>query len=353
MRIAQIPGGEVRVSPNLINTPYSVALICYLLSEGLVKRGHKVTLFVTSDSKTSAKIAPNWYTSRYCKKYLKTDEDKIEFFKKYCQNVLLQAKDFDIFHVHEIFSFGILRFLKKNNLPLVATLHSPTLRKKHMDLKSVNWVALSQSQMKNNPKVNFVGKVHNGIPFELYPFSEKPGKYLFFIGRISPEKGVLEAIQIAKESNKKLLIAGPFSPYPNHLNYIKRVKKALKENKKNIVYLGTIKNFKQKVRYLKNAFAVLFPIKWEEPFGLVMIEAMACGTPVIAFNRGAVPEIIKDGVSGFIVKTREEMVQAIEKIEMLDRKKCREWVKQNFTVEKMVEGYEKIYQKLIMKYHKI
>ncbi len=349
MKIALVPGGELRFSPNLIDSPYSVALICFLLGEELIKRGHEVTLFVTSDSKISSKIASNWMSSSYIKKYFKTDKARTKLLEIYLQNIISQAKNFDVIHIHEVF-LGVIRSLKKlKNPPVIATFHNPLFYKKDKNLKKFKFIAISQSQIKNNSDFNFIGKAPNGLSVNLYSFNERPKDYLFWIGRICPQKGVLEAIKVAKETKRKLLIAGGFSKFPYHLNYIKRFKEEIRKNK-NVKYLGEIKNLEQKVEYLKNAFCLLAPIKWEEPFGLVLVEAMACGTPVIAFKRGAVPEIVRDGITGFVVKNQNEMIKAVKKIEGIDRRKCRQWVEENFTVEKMVDGYEKIYKEVIEKH---
>lgn len=347
MRIAQVPGDQIPFSPKLIQSPYSITTISYLLSEELVKRGHKVTVFVPSDSKTSAKIAPGWISStdNRFKKYKFGSKERYNIFVNYCRNVLSQAENFDIIHVHDLF-LGTFRFLKDIKTPVLGTFHNPRFYKKDKKFSNVMFAGISQRQIDNNPGFNFIGKVYNGIPYQIYPFNKKPKNYLFFMGRISPEKGVLEAIKVAKKTKRRLFIAGPIPPH--HKSYVKKVLEEIKKNK-NIKYLGLIRGFKKKVEYLKNALSLLAPIKWEEPFGLVMVEAMACGTPVIAFNRGAVPEVVENGKTGFIVDNVWQMAKIIEDIPKISREECRKWVEKNFTVKKMTDGYEEIYKKIISK----
>jgi len=348
MKIAQVPGDQIPFSPKLINSPYSISMISYLLTEELVKRSHEVTAFVPSDSKTSAKIAPCWISStdpRF-KKYKFASKERYELFKKYCQNVISQSNNFDIIHIHDLF-LGTLKFLKNIETPVVATFHNPRFYKKDKKFSDFMFIGISQKQIDNNPGFNFIGKVYNGILIEKFSFNEKPKDYLFWMGRISPEKGPLEAIKVANRIKKKLILAGPLTPH--HKSYQKKVLREARKSKY-VEYTGVVKNFKEKINLYKNALCFLSPLKWEEPFGLTMIEAMACGTPVVAFNRGSAPELIKDGQTGFIVKNTKEMASAVEKIKNLDRKNCRKWVEKNFTVEKMAEGYEKIYEKVIRKW---
>jgi glycosyltransferase involved in cell wall biosynthesis len=181
-----------------------------------------------------------------------------------------------------------------------------------------------------------------------FEFNPQPKDYLFFLGRISPEKGPLKAIKAAKLAKKRLLIAAKIDPVDKEY-FQKKVKPLL--DGRQIKYIGEVGK-KRKVQLLKNALALLAPIQWEEPFGLFMTEAMACGTPVIAFKRGSVPEIVKNGKTGFVVKNIQEMVRAIKKINQIDRKKCRERVIKKFSVEVMTTGYEKVYYKLLKKKNK-
>lgn len=346
MKIAQVPGDQIPFSPKLATSPSSISTISYLLSEELVKRGHEVTAFVPTNSKTSAKVAEGWIpsTDPRFKRYKFGSRERYQLFKDYCRNVYLQSTKFDIIHVHDLY-LGIFKFLKNIKTPVIGTFHNPHFYKKDKKhFSKTKFIAISKSQINNNQGYNFIGMVHNGILAEQFSFNNKPKDYLFWIGRISPEKGPLEAIKIANKVKKKLIMAGPIPPY--HKKYVKWFLSEVKKSKF-VKYIGAISSFRKKINYYKNAYALIFPIKWEEPFGLVMVEAMACGTPVIAFNRGSVPEIIKNGRTGFIVENIYQMSKAIEKITQISRRECRQWVEKNFTVQKMAEGYEKIYKKVI------
>lgn len=349
MKIAQVPGDQIPFSPQLTSSTFSVTMIAYLLTEELVKRGHEVTAFVPSDSKTSAEIAPDMIpsTDPRFEKYKFGGEGRYQLFKEYCQKVIYQSDQFDIIHGHDIF-LNLFKLLKDVKTPVIGTFHNPHFYKKDKKYYSnVMFVGISQSQINNNPGFNFIGKVHNGICIEKFSFNNKPRDYLFWLGRISPEKGALEAIKVANRAKRKLIMAGPLSPF--HKIY---VKKFLKESSisKYVKYIGKIDSFQEKINYYKNARAFLMPLKWEEPFGLTMIEAMACGTPVIAFKRGSAPEVVKDKKTGFVVETIPQMGKAIEKICLIQREKCREWVERNFSAKRMAIEYEKIYRKVIRKW---
>lgn len=373
MKIAQIPGDKIPFSPQLPFTPFSIPTVSYLVTEELVKRGHDVTVFAPNDSKTSAKVAKGWisstdpvfskYRSLASKKPSKIQKWKqlkrVELFNKYCENIVKQANQFDIIHNH---CHGFLPFIKQIKTPVITTLHHPLFGKREKKylfpgkekdyFPKVMFVGISQLQINNNPDLNFIGKVYHGIEIDKFPFNGTPKNYLFYLSRIHPFKGTLEAIKAAKLSNEKLILSGVYSLKKDY--YIKDyIKKVLQEAKDKNIEMKKRLDYQQKIYYYSNAKAFLFPIKWEEPFGLVMVEAMACGTPVIAFNKGSVPEIVKDGETGFVVNNLEEMIEAIKKIGSIDRKKCRQWVEKNFTVEKMAEGYEKIYKKIIRQYKKL
>ena len=348
MKIAQVPGDQIPLSEKLLSSPYSIPLVSYLLSEELVRRGHEVFVFAPIDSKTNAKVMPDWLSSKDPRFKLK-GEKRFKVFEQYCEYVRKEAKNFDIIHVHDIYlrAFDLLKGLET---PVIGTFHNPKFYKKDKKrYEKVMFVGISKSQIKNNPGFNFVGQVYNGIWVEKFPFNDKPKEYLLWLGRISPEKGALEAEKIATKIGKKLIMIGP--PQPQHPAYVKKVKEFAKKHK-NIEILGPIYDFKEKTEYLKNALCLLMPLKWEEPFGIVMVEAMACGTPVIAYKRGAAKELVKDKKTGFLVEGFWEAIKAIKKIDQISRKKCREWVEENFTAEKMAQGYEKIYQKVIEKWKK-
>jgi glycosyltransferase involved in cell wall biosynthesis len=332
--------------PSIFSIPY----VSYLITEELVRRGHDITIFAPSDSKTSAKIAEGWVPSTHFwfKKYPLGSKERNKIFKRYCFNLVKQSGKFDIIHNHCMGLF-FFDFIKMVNTPIIHTLHDPFIPVLDKEiLKKLFFVAISKKQVENNKKVNFVGIVHHGIRIEKFPFNDKPKDYLFWFGRIDKIKGPEEAIEVARLAKKKLVFAGN---YFEKDEYVKKIMKKIRENKSIVKSVGKL-SFKKKIEYLKNASAFIFPLQWEEPFGLVMVEAMACGTPVIAFNHGAVPEIVKNGKTGFVVNSVFQMAKAIKKIPEISRKECREWVEEKFSVEKMVDGYEKIYKKIIKDWKK-
>jgi glycosyltransferase involved in cell wall biosynthesis len=207
-----------------------------------------------------------------------------------------------------------------------------------------HYASISNNQRKGMPDLNYAGTVYNGMEIEKFKFKKEQGNYLAFLGRYSSEKGADIAVAVASQSKEKLKMAGTI--WGNGF-YDQKIKPYLEKNK--VEDLGFL-NGKDVSDLLRNAKALLFPIRWEEPFGLVMIEAMACGTPVIAFNKGSIPEIVQHNKTGFVVENEKEMLEEIKNINKINRADCREYVEENFTVEKMVEGYEKVYEKIIEKY---
>ncbi|MCK5085412.1 glycosyltransferase family 4 protein, partial [Candidatus Parcubacteria bacterium] len=206
-----------------------------------------------------------------------------------------------------------------------------------------NYVSISNNQRKGMPDLNYAATVYNGLDIEKFKFQKKHKNYLAFLGRFSSEKGVDTAVKVAAKSGEKIKIAGNI--WGNGF-YNEKVKPYLKKGE--IENVGLLRE-DQLSDFLGGAKALLFPIRWEEPFGLVMIEAMACGVPVIAFNRGSAPEVIKHGKTGFIVENEEEMIEAIKNIDKIDREDCRKHIEGNFTVGKMVDGYEDVYGKILKK----
>jgi glycosyltransferase involved in cell wall biosynthesis len=355
LKIAQIAPLWVSVPPKTFG---GIEKTIHLLVEELVKRNHGVTLFAAGNSKTSAELSSIWPISISEEVNKIKDEQKKKDFKRRSAldyfniiEALKRAEEFDIIHSH-IGEFSIL-FAPLVQKPILVTQHNPFFTKdekyRYKVFKALNkyqnYVSVSLSQQKEiNVPVNFAANIYNGIEIEKFKFNKKPSDYLFWMGRINKFKGVEEAIIIAKKNKRKLFIAGSIEDKD-------LFNRLIKNNKSNLIeYLGEL-NFKEKVKFFAGAKVFLYPIQWEEPFGLVMIEAMACGTPVIAFNRGAVPEVIKDGKTGFIVDPLnkkgkpniEGLVKAIKKIDQIDRKECRKHIEENFTIKKMVDNYEKVY----------
>ncbi len=355
LRIAQFVASEVPFPvPKDFSRPYAPIDVALNISNGLAKRGHDIHFFGPIGSRSKIFKAVNLgFVPLYRNKIL-TDKnmsglerEKIfNLFDQYAIASILKLHEknpFDVIHIHPVdrsMPFAVLFPGAK----FVYTLHDPIYewRKEIFEMfasKNQFYVSISNAQRKPAPQLNYGATVYNGIDADSYPFSAKPGEYLAFSGRFQDNKGVAEAIQVAKRLKLTLLLAG--APASGEY-WDKEIKPRLN---KDIKYVGFLSGDRLKDFY-KNALALLFPIKWEEPFGLVMIEAMACGTPVIAFNRGSVSEVIKDGKTGFIVNNVKEMAAAIGKMDRIDRSACRSWVEKKFSVEKMADGYERLFLKI-------
>jgi glycosyltransferase involved in cell wall biosynthesis len=205
------------------------------------------------------------------------------------------------------------------------------------------FVSISNSQRRHSPKLNYVDTIYHGIYPDEFEFNGTPGDYLAFLGRIHPQKGPVHAIKIARATGQKLIIAAKTDPA--EFEYLRKRVKPLIDGKQ-IIFLGEVGQA-EKVKLLKNARALLSPLQWDEPFGIVNLEAMACGTPVITMRRGSMPEIIEDGKTGFLCRSSAEMRAAIQKIDTIDRSYCRKYVEQHFTAREMAENYIKVFDKVI------
>jgi len=318
--------------------------IISFVTEGLVKKGHIVELFAPGDSITKAKL-----TSISSKGII----DQGVAWTDYWWNIFNHSKvferadEFDIIHCHWHFMGAFFQRFTKT--PVIHTLHNilkpndfrwDILKEYQNDF---NPVFISQSEKEDSP-INFVKSniVYNGIDITPFRFNPTPKDQLVWIARICPAKGTKEAIEIAKQLGMKLLMAGQLQP--QHQEYFdKEIKPELNDN---IQYLGELTE-KELVELYGSAKAFLYPINWEEPFGLVMVEAMATGTPVVVFDRGSAREIVQDGKTGFIVKGIDGAVEAVKKIGQIKRKDCRALVEEKFTKEVMVDQYEKLYNKII------
>jgi glycosyltransferase involved in cell wall biosynthesis len=342
MKIAQVIGSWVKLGPTISYSIYTIQGMCYLLTEELVKRGHEVTLFAPRQSQSSAKIGSSFAELKSHPLVL-DQEFRVAYRLSFYKEAAWAAQDFDIIHNHKREFLFFADFIKT---PVVTTMHfsgdSESDRLIFSHNKKAGLIAISHAQTRNLIDFPFLEVVYNGVRLTDFKFGDKPEDYFLFLGRINPIKGTYEAVLTCKKANKPLVIAGEASP--RNQDYAQQVSELARTAK--VKMLGVVSHPK-KVPLLGNARALLFPINWEEPFGLVMIEAMACGTPVIAFNRGSVPEIVVDGKTGFIVNTVEEMVEAIQKVDQIDRRACRAHVEKNFTLEKMVDNYERVYPKVL------
>jgi glycosyltransferase involved in cell wall biosynthesis len=339
MKIAQVAPLYERVPPLYYGGTERV--VSYL-TEALVELGHEVTLFASGDSLTRAKLVSP------CAKALRLDAecvDRIAYHVLQLEQIFQQDRRFDIVHFHtDYFHYP---FSRRRNLAHVTTLHGrldlSDLAPLYREFDDVPVVSISDSQRAPLPSIGWVGTVYHGLPRGLYQPRSDRGDYLVFLGRISPEKRPDRAIEIAKRAGMRLKIAAKVDAVDRC--YMKEQIRPLLDDPL-VEFIGEIGDA-DKEELLRNAYALLFPIDWPEPFGLVMIEAMACGTPTVAFRRGSVPEIIDDGVSGYSVDTIDEAVQALRNVRGLDRSACRKKFEERFSAERMAQDYVDVYNSVI------
>jgi len=318
--------------------------------EGFAKKGYKVTLFGAGKYKGSAKfiqVFKKTITER------KIDTTYIEssrplrlesaYAARVMKEIIKREEEFDIIFNHARGGYLFLPLSLFIKTPIVSILHLPIFEEMAEVLasyKKPNVVTISNNQRKRFPNINYLATIYNGINLKEFKFCQKPKDYFLYMGALGEHKNPKDAILAAKKAKVKLILAGGKRREP----YFSKEIKPLIDGKQ-IKYVGEISG-KKRVDLVKCAKGFLFPIKWQEPFGLVMIEAMACGVPVIAYPNGAVPEVVKDKKTGFIVKNVREITEAIKNIDKIDRKKCRERVEKYFSIEKMIANYEKIIKKL-------
>lgn len=340
MRIAQIAPLFESVPPALYGGSERVVS---WLTEELVAMGHDVTLFASGDSHTSAKLVP------VCPKSLWRSSSCRETLPHHvllAEQVFQRASEFDVLHFHcDYIHFPLV---KRYAVPTVTTLHGlihkPDLEGLFSLFPDVPLVSISQSQRLPMPDAAWCGTVHHGLPRMLHTFREAPGEYLAFLGRISPDKGIERAIEIARLSGIPLKIAAKI--YDEDRSYYESCIKPLLAESNLAEFIGEVGG-KEKDDFLGKARALLFPVEWAEPFGLVMIESLACGTPVVAWKRGSVVEIIEDGIHGFVVDNITEAVDAVNHLEKINRKDCREQFEKRFRSGQMASAYVQIYEQQI------
>jgi len=319
-------------------------LVVHILCEELTKRGHEVTLIASKTSKTMVNIdAPINKNLREMNSLMPGFYEDLSAVK-----TIELSGNFDIVHNHA--GLPLLPYHKFLKAPMVTTLHGAfTLQeeiKAYKYFKNLSYVSISNSQRCGNPVLNYVDTVYNGIvveDFEFQAFPDLKDPYLTFLGRISPEKGTHLAIQLAKKTGWKLVIAAKVDKVDREY-FRKKIKPHI--DNKQIIYIGEI-GHKAKVNLLKNSHALVHAVTWPEPFGLTMAESMACGTPVLALNMGSIPEIIKDGETGYIEENIKDLTKRVKDINNIDRYTCRKHLEDNFSDKRMVESYIKTYQKLI------
>ena len=341
---------EERVPPRKYG---GTELVVYNLVEGLVKNGHKVTLAASENSITSAKLYP--LAKRALRTRFSGQDHALKLREAFKYIAIARAlklasrEKFDIIHNH--IGWRIMPFSFFMKMPMITTLHGPLTdyyqRTVYSQFKQANLISISNNQREPAPNLNYIDTVYNGIQIDKFDFDNKPSDYFAFLGRISPEKGIYFAIKAALKAKVKLLIGAKIDAVDQKF-YQSKIKPLIDKNKQ-IEYIGELSH-KQKVKLLKNAKAIINPINWQEPFGLVMTEAMACGTPVIATRRASAPEIVINNKTGFLVDPKNPIpgiVKSIAKIDRIKREDCRKHVEEKFATEQMVAGYEKAYQKVI------
>lgn len=319
--------------------------VVYALTEELVKRGHDVTLFASSNSKTSAKLE-----SVLPKSLRESNPQQMyglnEWLILHLGAAYKRSEEFDIIHDHN----GIygLPTAQLSKTPVVFTLHgsiTPYNKRLYRDITGPSLVSISKSQTAPFPFIKTVANIYNGLPMEDYPFLKKVGKYLLYVGRICMDKGTHFAIDAAIDLNIPLIIAAKLDEVNNP--YFKEYIEPRIDNDL-IKWIGEVDE-KKRNKLMKNALCLLHPITWREPFGLTLIEAMATGCPVVAFNKGSIPEIIINGKTGYVVDDLEEMIEAIKKVPQIDRAECRKHALKNFNQRIMTERYEDLYYEILYK----
>ncbi|MBA3757768.1 glycosyltransferase family 4 protein [Candidatus Saccharibacteria bacterium] len=358
MNIAMMVRGFILVPrpPDMIYAPIDLA---YALAKGLSERGHKIDFYAPLGSSVEGA------NIRTCNlRPLATNQEEFQnlisnpalmthyipaMWDSYMADemfVRANAGKYDLLHFHHPES-ALPHARINGDVPVIYTLHDPTYDwfKELYDLyqtSNQHFISISNNQRRDAPDLPYAATVYNGIDPDDYPFSEEAEDYLLFSGRIIPEKGVKEAVQIAKKLKHRLLIIGSITP-DNQTYFDQHIKPHLDDQ---ILYLGYIER-DQLSKYYKKAKALLTPVQWEEPFGLATIEAMASGTPVISLKKGAASELIINGKTGYVVESIAEMIESVQKISDIKRKACRKHATENFSIEKMVDGYETTFEQVL------
>ncbi|RJQ77514.1 MAG: glycosyltransferase family 4 protein [Desulfobacteraceae bacterium] len=334
MRIAMLSPIAWRTPPRHYGPWESVAS---LVAEGLVARGHDVTLFATADSQTSGvlqAVCPQGY------------EEDLTLIPKvweclHISELFEHAGAFDMIHNH--FDFLPLTYTGMTRTPVVTTIHgfsSPGILPVYKKYNGRTFY-VSISDADRSPDLDYIRTVYHGIDLALFDFQPAPEDYLLFLGRIHQDKGAREALRIARASGKKLIMAGIIQDRDYYDRYV-----APHIDNDQVVYVGSV-GPAERNRLLGKALALLHPIQFNEPFGLSVVESMACGTPVIAFDRGSMPELIENGRSGFLVDTVEQAVAAVARVADLDRAYCRQRIERHFTVDRMIDDYIQVYEQIL------
>jgi glycosyltransferase involved in cell wall biosynthesis len=316
-----------------------IEFVVSLLTEGLVQRGHEVTLFASGDSRTRARLESSYQRAPF----ERMGDESIEVI--HSLEAYTRARDFDVIHDHDGFAGRAMGALVNRlfGTPVVATLHGPadpTTQRLLTTLRhDLSFIAISDYQRNGFPDLHFVATIPNAVDVEHLPFSREKEDYFLFIGRMIADKGAHTAIEVAKRLDARLILAGKVNEAPEREYFAEAVEPHLSER---IYYRGEV-DHDTKAQLYSKARCTLFPIQWPEPFGLVMIESLAAGTPVIALRQGSVPEVVEHGRTGFIVDTIDDMVEAVHHLDEIDPAECRRAVDRRFSSEAFIAAHEEAY----------
>jgi len=350
MKIGLISPIDERIPPILYG---GIGRVVYNLSEGLIKKGHEVALLASGDSKTSANLIPTIDKSLGVDGINNNRKKREAIFEMAMANIIniLLRDEFDVISNH--LGWRLVPFNNLISTPIITTLHTPLnqINKKIIFSTYLKHPLVSISMAQRKPLLgpNYIKNIYNGIDISLYDFSNSHDNYLVFLGRMSPEKGILEAIQTSKKLKMKLVIAGAIHAW-DRAYFESKVKRYI--DNKNIIFLGEV-NDQQKNKLLGRAKALLALIQWDEPFGLTFIESMACGTPVITLNRGSTKEIVIDKKTGLILDSIDNLFDRFTELDRINRLDCRIHVKDYFSSDMMVDNYEKLFLDYFKNYDKI
>ncbi|MEK7537217.1 MAG: glycosyltransferase family 4 protein [Patescibacteria group bacterium] len=343
MKIALVAPIDEHIPPKKYG---GIGRIVSILANGLTSKGHNVILLGPGDSETNAKVIPIFPKSISGLKAYRNDPlARAAYFQSAVAKIvaILQKQKFDIINNH--LGWRLVPFHKILPSPLITTLHTPLDESNkqitYTEYQSSRFISISKNQRRPLPKLNYVATIYNGIDLDLYNLPPKHNGYFVFLGRMSPEKGVFEAIKVAKKLKAKLILAGAI-PGWNYQFFDLKIRPLIDD--KQIIFVGEVTD-RQKNRLLGRARALLAPIKCNEAFGLTFVEAMACGTPVVALARGSAEEIIVHGKTGFIARSVDQMVKYCRVVDKIKREDCRDHAFQ-FSAQRMVDGYEKVFQKI-------